>query len=133
MAKRNKNKSKVPVDGSTTVPSNNPFAELLADRSAPEAADLSHTRGEASEETRSELPRKLRLRRERKDRGGKTVTVIEGLGELDAQRREGLARDLRKALGVGASVEEDAVVVQGDIGERVEAFLLRLGVQDVSR
>ena len=130
MAKRKKDRGKVPVDGSTTAPANNPFAALLAGRSAPEDAAPAQ---DHIEEKPAELPRKLRLRRERKDRGGKTVTVIEGLGALDDERLEALAKQVRKALGVGASVDGDAVVVQGDIGDRVEAFLLKSGVQKVSR
>lgn len=66
--------------------------------------------------------RNLRTRVERKGRGGKTVTLVEGLDELADDERDALARDLRKALGTGAKVEDGAIVVQGDVGERIKAW-----------
>src|SRR5262249_53604630 len=55
---------------------------------------------------------KITLSRERKGHGGKTVTVVAGL-RLDARRLERVARALRRALGAGATVDGDLVVVQG--------------------
>ena len=77
----------------------------------------------------STLPRVV-LRRERKGRGGKTVTVVEGVPVLIAER---LARALRKGLGCGARVEEGAVVLQGDQVERSAAWLIVRGVKKVIR
>jgi translation initiation factor 1 len=73
---------------------------------------------------------KLVLRREKKGRGGKTVTVIAGLGwrprQLDA-----LARALRKAFGCGSLVEGDTVVLQGDMTERTQRWLNDRGARQV--
>ena len=73
---------------------------------------------------------KLVLRRERKGRGGRTVTVLSGL-RGDATHRKGLARSLRKALGCGASLEGDEVVLQGDVGPRAKAWLESRGARKV--
>jgi len=57
------------------------------------------------------------LRRETKNRGGKTVVVISGFpgaGALPAPALEELARGLRKQLGCGGSVDGREIVVQGD-------------------
>ena len=76
------------------------------------------------------VPRKLALQRSRKGRGGRTVTLVRGLAPADL---EVWAKRARKALGCGASVEGDAVVLQGDIGDRAAAWLTALGVARISR
>ncbi len=70
------------------------------------------------------------LRAERKGQGGKTVTLISGscLSQEDAEK---LARILRKALGCGSRTEEDAVLLQGDLRERAESWLLAHGAKRV--
>ena len=55
---------------------------------------------------------KIVLRREGKGHGGKTVTVIEGLGLPDRVLQD-LARQLRKALGCGSSVDGRPAPVAG--------------------
>ncbi len=62
------------------------------------------------------------MRRARKGRGGKTATVVAGLG-LPACDLDRLARALRRALGCGASVDGEHIVVQGDQAARVQAWL----------
>ena len=69
-----------------------------------------------------QLGSNIRLKRERKGRGGKTVTLIEGL-ELPANELKLLAKAVRKAMGSGAKVEGEIIVVQGDIGERLMPWL----------
>jgi translation initiation factor 1 len=73
---------------------------------------------------------KLVLRREKKGRGGKTVTVIAGLG-WRARQLEDLARALRKALGCGSSVEGDTVILQGDMTERTQRWLTDRGARQI--
>jgi translation initiation factor 1 len=73
---------------------------------------------------------KIVLRRERKGRGGKTTTVVEGL-KLPPSRLEGIARELRRALGCGASVAGGAIVVQGDMAERIASWLQARGARRV--
>ena len=63
---------------------------------------------------------KIVIARERKGRGGKTVTVVSGLPAGDLER---LARALRKALGCGATVENGTVVIQGEIVAPTRAWL----------
>jgi translation initiation factor 1 len=72
------------------------------------------------------------VRRERKQRGGKTVTVVARL-ELGAEELKALAREMAKALGCGARVEGEDVVIQGDQVERTAAWLERRGARRVVR
>ena len=64
----------------------------------------------------------IRFRKERKGRGGKTVTVIEGFG-VPLDRLAALVKKMKKALGVGAAVEGDNIVLQGDVAERARQWL----------
>ena len=76
------------------------------------------------------LDGKLVVRHERKGRGGKTVTRIAG---LPASAREAIATRMKKALGVGATIEDDDVLLLGDVVERAARWLEREGAQRVVR
>jgi translation initiation factor 1 len=65
---------------------------------------------------------KLVVRFEAKGHGGKPVTRVQGLA-LDDAALEGLARELRRALGAGARVDGADLLVQGRQEERVIAWL----------
>ena len=71
---------------------------------------------------------KLVVRRERKGRGGKTVTVIEGLPFAALPE---FARALKKSLGCGATVEDRSLVLLGDLGERAREWLAARGARRV--
>ena len=67
-----------------------------------------------------------KLRLEKKARGGKTVTVVDGLPRNSAFLKD-LSQELKRACGVGGSVFETGVEVQGDMRERVRDLLLKKG------
>jgi translation initiation factor 1 (eIF-1/SUI1) len=77
-------------------------------------------------------PARVIVRRERKGHGGKAVTIAEGPGLADHDV-ETLARGAAKALGVGARVEEGALVVQGEQTERLITWLGTRGFTSVVR
>ncbi len=59
------------------------------------------------------------LRRESKGRGGKTVTIVEGLvGDLKQWKK-----DLQKLCGSGGTVKGEMVEIQGDHRRRIADFL----------
>jgi translation initiation factor 1 len=65
----------------------------------------------------------VRVFREKAGRGGKTVTIVRGLGgDLAA-----VASDLKRHCGTGGSVKGDAVEIQGDHREKVAARLQAAG------
>lgn len=74
--------------------------------------------------------KKVVLRRERKGHGGKTVTVVAGLG-LSPRDLERVTRELKRGLGCGASVDGDTIVLQGDLAARVEPWLAARGVRTI--
>ena len=74
--------------------------------------------------------KKLVVRRERKGHGGKMATVVEGI-RVSPSALERIAREIRRALGCGASVEDGCLVVQGDLATRVERWLIEHGAPKV--
>ncbi|MGE5182324.1 MAG: translation initiation factor [Acidobacteriota bacterium] len=76
-------------------------------------------------------PARAVVRLERKQRGGKEVTVVEKLG-LAPAALETWCRELKQALGCGGSVEGDAIVLQGDLRPRLPAVLAGKGVGKVT-
>ena len=73
---------------------------------------------------------RLVLRREKKDRGGKTVVVISGFAELPGANSvmiADLAKELKGKLGCGGSFDRQEIVLQGDRAAAVNALLEELG------
>jgi translation initiation factor 1 len=68
----------------------------------------------------------VRVTREIKGRGGKTVTVVRGL-PLAAADLAALGKQLRSACGAGGTVKDGVLEVQGDHAERVLAWLVERG------
>jgi translation initiation factor 1 len=66
------------------------------------------------------------LRVEKAGRGGKTVTVVDGLPRNVAFLRD-LCSDLKRACGTGGTVTDGAVELQGDLRDRIREFLLKKG------
>ena len=64
----------------------------------------------------------VRLARDRKKRGGKTVTVIAGLPG-DVAALAALAQTLKRLCGSGGTVKDGVVEIQGDHRERLAAYL----------
>lgn len=68
----------------------------------------------------------VRIARDRKGRGGKTVTVISGLPE-DEIALSALAQTLKRACGSGGTSKDGLIEIQGDHRERLAAKLRALG------
>jgi len=68
----------------------------------------------------------VRVARDKKGRGGKTVTTISGL-PLAGAELEALAVTLKKQCGAGGTVKDGVIEIQGDVRERVEPKLVALG------
>jgi translation initiation factor 1 len=76
-------------------------------------------------------PARAVVRLERKGRGGKEATILEKLA-LSPRERERWLRELKQALGCGGAVEGEALVLQGDLRERVKPLLEQRGVRKVT-
>ena len=68
----------------------------------------------------------VRLLRDKKSRGGKTVTLVTGLsGPTSAL--EVLASDLKRLCGTGGTLRGDVIEIQGEFRDRLKAELERRG------
>ncbi|MCC6131078.1 MAG: stress response translation initiation inhibitor YciH [Acidobacteria bacterium] len=76
----------------------------------------------------AQVPGKItaKLRLEKKGRGGKSVTVIDGLPNNEAFL-EDLAKELKKACGSGGAVKDGTVEIQGDHREKLRVLLSSKG------
>ena len=102
-----------------------PFAALEAMRaSLPEGA-----RQVAVEPTAPDpFEAKVVIARSRKGRGGKTVTIVTGVREV---ARESTMRELKRALGCGASIEDASITLQGDVADRARRWLEQRGARRI--
>ena len=64
----------------------------------------------------------VRIRRETKGRGGKTVTTASGFALSDQELRA-LAKDLRRLCGSGGTVKDGVVEIQGDHADKLVELL----------
>jgi translation initiation factor 1 len=88
------------------------------------ARDCTCSRRAATESVPARIVAKLRM--EKKGRGGKTVTVVDGLPR-NAGFLKDLSQELKRACGTGGAVLEGAVELQGDLRVRVRECLLKKG------
>ena len=88
---------------------NNPFADLNGAGLPP---------GSSEDTNRNEPPRKSRGRvdiiRVKAGRGGKTVTVVQNFVGIGLQEKEKLAKEMQRSCGVGGTVKEGRIEIQGD-------------------
>jgi len=68
----------------------------------------------------------VRIRRESKGRGGKSVCVIDGL-PLDEKGLKALTKKLKGQLGAGGAVKGACIEIQGDHRDKLLALLEREG------
>ena len=68
----------------------------------------------------------VRIRRESKGRGGKTVMVITGL-PLDITALTTLAGELKRRCGCGGTAKDGVIEIQGDHGDLLLAELSKRG------
>lgn len=105
---------------------NNPFGGLAGLKAAlpvQAAAPVAPPKGPKG-------PARAVVRMERKGHGGKEVTLVEQL-DLSSRELESWLKALKQSLGCGGTVEDRALVLQGDQRERLEALLLARGVKKV--
>jgi len=89
--------------------------------------DFRYTTDEEPEaETLPPARQELRVWLDRKQRGGKTVTLVKGFTGRSADL-EALAKMLKSRCGVGGSAKEGEILIQGDHRDRVVELLVKEG------
>ncbi len=78
------------------------------------------------QETKSPNQQLLYVSLDRKNRGGKEVSLVEGFIGLDNDLKD-LAKRLKSKCGVGGSVKNGEIIIQGNFVKKVIGLLSDLG------
>ena len=71
---------------------------------------------------------KLRVSLDKSGRAGKVVSLVEGFAG-PASELEKLAKELKNHCGTGGSAKEGQILIQGDVRQKVTAFLEKKGAR----
>lgn len=86
------------------------------------------TESETEEGTLPPQKQRLIVGIDRRNRGGKQVTLVSGfVGGADDLKE--LGRTLKTRLGVGGSAKDGEITIQGDFRDKVVSILQQLGYQ----
>lgn len=84
------------------------------------------TENEEEESTLMPSQQKLRVQLDRKNRGGKVVTLVTGFIGTEDDLKE-LGKLLKSKCGVGGSAKDGKIIVQGDFKQKVVDLLKKEG------
>jgi translation initiation factor 1 len=102
----------------------NPFARLSSEGLPPgpdtPAADPGNKRARKNRG-------RVDILRQKAGRGGKTVTVMKGFVGIGLPEKERLAKVMQKACGVGGTVKNGQIEIQGDKRAEVARLLTEAG------
>ncbi len=89
--------------------------------------DFQYQQGEQNEqETRPPQKQNLIVAIERKNRGGKTVTLVKGFIGSDDDLSE-LGKKIKTKCGVGGSAKDGEIIIQGEFKTRIADLLKEWG------
>jgi translation initiation factor 1 len=131
MARMSRNKASKAASETAGL-THNPFASLtgLGDLPAgpqdpPEAAKTSQRGQKNTNRGRVDIVRQTA------HRGGKAVTVAKNFTGISLTEKQDLAKKMQKACGVGGTVKDGCIEIQGDKREEVKRILTEAGFNPV--
>ena len=134
MAKKQKRKDGIAFS-TGEAPADNPFAALgeLSDLpDAPADAPVNDPATDTGPDATERAAMSLRLHRDRKHRRGKEATIVTGWTgtEEDLAR---LGKQLKTKCGVGGSVKDGEIIIQGDKRDKILEILLAEGYRKTKK
>lgn len=82
-----------------------------------------HNESDGEQETMEPSNQRLYISLDRKNRGGKEVTLIEGFVGTEADLKT-LAKELKSKCGVGGSIKDSEILVQGNFVNKIYTLLI---------
>lgn len=138
MSRKKKRKSTSEVEGLTHSPFGalegmGPLPTGPADSSEPPSPNGTQSQpAKTSKRGRKNTNRgRVDILRQTAHRGGKAVTVVKNFTGISQSEKEDLARKMQKACGVGGTVKEGRIEIQGDKREEVTRILTEAGFKPV--
>lgn len=123
-----KPKTRIPNDGAP-VAWKSPFASLR-DVALPPAREKV-AQPVAPPSVQAKTRGRVDIIRQTAHRGGKTVTVVTGFVGIGQAEKEQLAKEMQKACGVGGTVKDGRIEIQGDRRDDVARILTKAGFRPV--
>jgi translation initiation factor 1 len=102
----------------------NPFADLPGENLPPGPESTPHAEQKSAAAAQRKSRGRVDIIRQKAGRGGKTVTVVRGFVGIGLPEKESLARAMQKACGVGGTVKDGQIEIQGDKREEVARILV---------
>ncbi len=88
--------------------------------------DFDYDRELEGNETLEPSEQRLHILLDRKQRKGKTVTLVEEFVGSDEDLKV-LGKKLKTACGVGGSAKDGTIIIQGDMRQKIKVFLEKWG------
>ena len=131
-------KKRKKIDPSDSGIQHNPFLEISGELGFTQSVEVtspddSNKRSPETDPSPSiEVIERVILRKEKKGRSGKTVTVLE-IRPSDKVDLPVISKRLKNAIGCGGKIEGTFIVLQGDIAGRVEEWFKSRGISKITR
>lgn len=75
----------------------------------------------------------IRVHLEKKHRGGKAVSLIRGLEDLPSDDLKALGKLLKSKCGVGGSVKDGEIIIQGEHRDKIIDILKKEGYSNIKK
>ena len=109
----------------------NPFDALKKDGLPPGPEHIPPSRAEIAATKAAKNRGRVDIIRNTAGRGGKTVTVVTNFVGIGLPEKEKLAKQMQKACGVGGTVKDGRIEIQGDKRAEVARILEQAGFRPV--
>ena len=121
---------RIPTDGGPSF-GHNPFGALSGEGLPAAPANLPEAIAPATAKPAKKNRGRVDIIRQKAGRGGKTVTVVTGFVGIGLPEKEQLAKTMQRACGVGGTVKDGHLEIQGDKREDIARILTEAGFRPV--